>query len=87
MTAARSPFSGGQREAPKADPVTRNTQSDQSAELPPRLSARDRAAGAEPGPGRRCVRAQLLVQRGNCSFSAGLVLPSAAGGAPQGHGH
>lgn len=92
-TATRSPFSDRRRETHRATlfhPITWNTQRDQSAELPPRLSAWNRAAGTEPGPGRRCVRAQLFVQRGNRaqgSFSAGLVLLSAAEGAPAGHSH
>lgn len=42
------------------DPIMWNTQSDQSADLPPRLSARNHAAGAEPGTGCRCVRAQTV---------------------------
>lgn len=87
MTATRSPLSHRRRETHRAGPSnTGNTQSDQSAELPPCLSAWNRAAGTESRPGRRCVRAQLFVQRGNCaegSFSAGLVLPSAAEGAPR----
>lgn len=68
----------------KPDPVMWNKQSDQSAEPPLCLSARNHAAGTEPQPGRQCVQAQLFVQRGNCaegSLSAGLVLLSAPEGA------
>lgn len=42
------------------DPIMWNTQSDQSVELPPRLLARNRPPGAQPGTGSRCVRAQTV---------------------------
>lgn len=56
------------------NPIKRNTQNDQSVELPPCLSAYNRPPGMEPGTGSQCIQAQTVCSTWELNW--GLLLQS-----------
>lgn len=61
-----------------SDPIVWNTQSDQSVELPPRLSEQNHPSGAEPGTVGQCIQAWAVcpmweTNRGLPLWSSGVA--------------